>query len=233
MSSADDDFDADAEREIIDLLGSLPRPAMPADVRARIDDALAAEAATRPEPATGRGTNGGRWFALAAAAAVAVLAGFIVVPRLGSGTSASSPEAVPAAAPAPASPSCSALADEAAGGTSLVRVTQSGTTYTAAGLQAQAEELLKASASCAALADGRTQYSTEASPAPSPPSSLSTRTVDACVVAVAKGRSVVAVDVGWYDHKPSVTMVLLAPKEALAVDCAESPVAVLARTGLP
>lgn len=224
MRSADDDFDAAAEREIIELLAAVPRPEMPAEVRARIEDALAAEAGNRPGAGSSSRLAGGRWFALAAAAAVAVLAGFVVVPRLGGGTTASSPEAAPATALASASPSCTALAGDTAD--RATPVTESGTTYSASGLRTQAELLLRNPApSCAAFSDGTAVSDTQRRVSP--------ESVQACVTAVAKGRSIVAVDLGWYGQRPSVTMVLLRPKEALAVDCQRDPAAVLARADLP
>lgn len=218
MSSADGDFDADSEREIRELLAAQPRPVMPPEVLARIEAALAAEGTpgTAPSPA------GRRWYILAAAAAVAVLAGFIVIPRFSdtASLSTSSPQPEQAAAPATPSPGCMALGTQPP--ERSTPVTDSGTAYTATALRAQAEQLLSAPRSTCQETSIQAYNADLASARP----------LRDCVMAVADGRSVLAVDLGWYAERPSVTLVLVNPREAVAVDCATDPATVLARAAL-
>jgi hypothetical protein len=217
MTSADGDFDADPEREIRELLAAQPRPVMPPEVLARIEAALAAEGTPATAPPAGR-----RWYLLAAAAAVAVLAGFIVIPRFSdtASLSTSSPQPEQAAAPVTPSPGCTALGTQPS--ERSTPVTDSGTAYTATALRAQAEQLLSAPRPTCQETSIQA-YSADMA---------SARPLRDCVMAVADGRSVLAVDLGWYAERPSVTLVLVNPREAVAVDCATDPATVLARAAL-
>lgn len=218
MRSTDDDFDAESEREISELLAASPRPTMPPEILSRIEAALAAEA-EHSVGSTSPSRSVGLWPVLAAVAAVAVLAGFMLIPRL-SEPGPTSAQQVPAAAPVSPSPACTALGTTAEDRSTPV--TDSGTAYTASALPVQAARLLRATPPpCSS--DVQPQLAGTASAQP----------LRDCVMAVAKGRSVAAVDLGWYEQRKSVTVVLLTPREALAVDCDADPVTVLARAALP
>jgi hypothetical protein len=181
------------------LLADAPVPPMPAELASRIDEALAAEAATSSAPA-------GPVMSLAAvrrykrlrilsvaAATVAVLGGGAVVGHSlltgpvpsESGTAQSKAVQDPSASSRPKAPRSETL-QGAAGGYLTV---QSGTNYTADRLGAQVS---------AQVTQG------ESGRAAMPP----TRTVAACVQRVTQGKPPLLVDIASYEGRPATLIVL-------------------------
>lgn len=216
-----------AQQWVRDRLAAEPRPELPADVRAGLDAVIVAEsqrrAAAPPAPRRSRSTR--PWLLVGAAAAVVVLAGIVVVPRFGSqpaATTAGESAPTTAAVPAPESDGsdCAVAATPNADLTSVLAAT--GTTYTAARLRVQARGLLASRAGCAS-----NLRSSDTGPA------LDPAAISGCVVSVAAGDPVLAVDTGWYGGtRAVVALVRVPPTRALVLDCSARPVVVLASTDL-
>ncbi len=211
--------DLDGDGLVHDLLAGLPEPTMPSEVAARIDAALAVEAATRDAggtlataaatvtPITSTGSTGlgarlrGHWL-MSAAAVVAVLAlGSAVVVGALSGRSPSSSSAASGAA---------ATASRAPGA-ETTRLSASGRGYTKANLGPEVLTLVAAtSTSPASPATNDGTVSTLAAPGRS---LIEDRTrLAACLAKVEEGgpaTAPVAVDAGSFEGQPAVVVVLV------------------------
>lgn len=213
--SADDDLD---DAFVRDLLAGLPEPTMPPDVAARIDAALAAEAATvdaRSTPATAAATvtpitaggSGlgarlrGHWL-MSAAAVVAVLAlGSAVVVGALNGRSSTSSNA---------SGGTAALASRAPGaaGGETTRLTASGRGYTKTNLGPEVLALVAGTATSPATPDG----AISALAAPAKTLVEDRPRLAACLAKVEEGgpaTAPVAVDAGSFEGQPALVVVLV------------------------
>ncbi|WP_019633665.1 anti-sigma factor family protein [Actinomadura atramentaria] len=209
------------------LLADAPVPAMPDDLAARIDAALAAESRAR-RPGTGDGADPpgatvvdldrrrrGRhpWRIMsAAAAAIVVLGGGGLVGRAMSGGSGDGGHLAASVPPRPVSDPDHVGAAAAPGW----RVVRSGTAYRSATLPAQVAAQLGRTPAGAAAPDGRTAD---------------------CVTGVAHGRAPALVDVATYDGRPA-TVIALAGRSGepadiwvVAPDCSARNPHVLTHTG--
>jgi hypothetical protein len=214
--SADDDLD---DAFVRDLLAGLPEPTMPPEVAARIDAALAAEAATVDARGTlataaatvtpitaGRGSGlgarlRGHWL-MSAAAVVAVLAlGSAVVVGALNGRSATSSNA---------SGGTAALASRAPGaaGAETTRLTASGRGYTKTNLGPEVLALVAGTAASPATPDGATR----ALAAPAKTLVEDRPRLAACLAKVEEGgptTAPVAVDAGSFEGQAALVVVLV------------------------
>lgn len=218
-------FDDDAQRWLLDQLAAVPDPPLPGDVRARWDDTISEESHRRAAapPVAERAGRSGRWlWAGAAAAAVVVVAGVVTVPRMGVQDAATPATTTAIEEPAPAaSDGCAVSATPDADLQPVMSAT--GTTYTAAALAGQAETLRGQAQQCTAVQGSSETGQTDAAD-----------TVSACVVSVAAGHPVLAVDTGWYDdHEAVVAVIRLPPTRAYVLDCSTRPTKVLYDVELP
>lgn len=214
--SADDDLD---DAFVRDLLAGLPEPTMPPEVAARIDAALAAEAATVDARGTlataaatvtpitaGRGSGlgarlRGHWL-MSAAAVVAVLAlGSAVVVGALNGRSATSSNA---------SGGTAALASRAPGaaGAETTRLTASGRGYTKTNLGPEVLALVAGTATSPVTPDS----ATSALVAPAKTLVEDRPRLAACLAKVEEGgptTTPVAVDAGSFEGQAALVVVLV------------------------
>ncbi len=197
MRPVDDGFSEEAEQHVRDLLAAQPQPPMPDHVRARIQSAIAAE--PRPESDRAAGGGRGRWIGFAVAAAVVILAGFLVVPVLRKAEGPTLPlDGTTAQTACPVQP----------------LTYDSKTRYQEAGLPTQARSLIPPGCGSGGAPAAPALAARPAAMAPR----LAARVV-ACVVRVARSAHVMVVDRGYYDNRPAVVAVVEPPLRALAITC--------------
>lgn len=231
LDGESDDFSEADEQHIRELLAAQPRPAMPAPVADRIQAALAQE--PRPVAAPPRSRSRLGW-GLAAAAAVAVLAGVIVVPQLrqqSAPVADTTSSATPPAAPTPADPIPPAAAAESISVDCVDKplTYDTGTSYQQVALTTQAQALVPQECGGSAQYETRTGESADGTATARPWAQRSMK----CIVRVAPTTQVMLIDRGTYEGVPAIVAVVGPPTRALAVDCARQPAQVLMDVALP
>lgn len=215
MRPVDDGFSDEAENEIRELLAQQPRPEMPPQLRERVLAAVAAE----PRPAAQESAgSAGRWIGVAVAAAVVILAGFLIVPLL-RGQAPSPPlDSVTAAD----CPSWTPTSSDAIDGDYPTVAYRTGTYYDEAGLPTQAQALLSDCGAPTVRANPAAVMSPRAA-----------RKVVACVVRVAKAARVMVADRGYYENQRAVVAVVEPPRRVLALICRKDSSQVLEDVEVP
>lgn len=214
--------DDEVQRWVRERLAAQWRPQLPPEVRARFEAVVVEESRRRqaePVPVSERrAARPGRWlFGAAAAAAVVVLAGVVVVPGLQRSESTSTTGQAPVAESSAPEAACSVTAT--AGADLQPVLASTGTTYTAASMPAQARALVTRTP-CAAT-DDLAGY-------------RAARGVSRCVVSVASGHAVLAVDEARYEQQQAVVALInIPPTRAVVLDCATQPARVLYDVMLP
>ena len=215
MRPVDDGFSQEAEDQIRDLLAQQPRPVMPPELRERVLEAVAAE--PRPEmsgpPAPRRRT---RWVGLAVAAALVILAGFIVVPVLRDDSGSRPLDSITASDCPPGQPTGAPTGE---GDTVAYRT---GTYYDQAGLATQAQALLPRCGGPSLRANPTAVMAPRAA-----------RKIVECIVRVAKAAKVMVADRGYYEDRPAVVAVVEPPRRVLALICRKETSQVLEDVAVP
>ena len=215
-------FSDAAEQQVRDLLAAQPRPQMPPDVHARILAALAEQ----PAPQSRRPSSRSRLMWVGAAAAVVLLAGFVLVPQLRGPQGATDADTNTATATAPnADLGVPAAADCGA----QPPVYDSGTRYQQAALVTQAAALVPAGCRTADAA----LAAQETGPTPTPMAAPAAGRTMECLVSVARSARVMVLDRGFYEDTRAIVAVVEPPRRALVVDCQAEPAQVLMDVELP
>ena len=217
MRPVDDGFSQEAEDQIRNLLAQQPRPAMPPHLRDRVLAAVDAE----PRPAAPGGSAGRsrtRWVGLAVAAALVILAGFIVVPVLRDGSGSRPLDSITAGGCPTGQPT--AAANEGEDYETVAYRT--GTYYDQAGLATQAQALLPECSGPSLRANPAAVLAPRAA-----------RKVVECIVRVAKAAKVMVADRGYYEDRRAVVAVVEPPRRVLALICRKDTSQVLEDVSVP